>query len=98
MRKDIVKSVENKKGDVSVLDLANQALYLQETAKKYPDVIRAGKPFKIQIKTEDSQGILQDKVLLVDPTKTLQQGGIMETLKEEGENPDQNNLNENENH
>merc|ERR1712039_464668 len=48
------------------------------------------------IKTADSEGILEDKVLFVDPTRTLQQGGIVETLKDEVENPVQINLNENE--
>ena len=78
-----VKNLSDSKGKGSTLHLANQALYLQEIAKKYPHVIKSGKPFKIKIKTEDSTGCLQNKVLLVDPTQTLQQGGIVETLTEE---------------
>merc|ERR1712154_293398 len=62
------------------MGLANHALYLHEIAKKYPHVVKSGKPFKIKIKTEDSTGCLQDKILLVDPSQTLQQGGIVKTL------------------
>ena len=83
IKADTADSVENKKGKGGALHLANQALYLQEITNKYPHVIKSGRPFKVQIKTEDSKGLLQDKVLLVDPTKTLQQGGLVETLKEE---------------
>ena len=75
-----VKNLSEPKGKGSVIHLANQALYLQEIAEKYPHVIKNGMPFKIKIKTEDSLGYLQDKVLLVDPTQTLQEGGIVETL------------------
>ena len=62
--------------------LANQALYMQEIAQKYPHIIKTGKPFKIKIKTEDSKGSLHENILLVDPTQTLQQGEIMDTPEE----------------
>ena len=65
-----------------VMYIANQAVYWQEIAHKYPHIMKTGKPFKIKIKTEDSKGCLQEKVLLVDPNQTLQQGGIVETLSE----------------
>ena len=65
-----------------VMYIANQAVYWQEIADKYPHIMKAGKPFKIKIKTEDSKGCLQEKFLLVDPTQTLQQGGVVETLSE----------------
>ena len=71
----------NKK-ESGVMDIANQAVYLQEIAQKYPHILKTGKPFKIKIKTEDYKGCLQEKILLVDPTQTLQQGGIVETLLE----------------
>ena len=64
----------------SVMYIANQALYLQEIAQKYPHIMKTGQPFKIKIKTDDSKGCLQEKILLVDPTQTLQQGGVVETL------------------
>ena len=83
IKADMAKSVENQKGKGNAMYLANQALYLQEIANKYPHVIESGRPFKVQIRTEDSKGLFQDKVLLVDPTKTLQQGGMVETVKEE---------------
>ena len=72
--------------DSGIKDVAHQAIYLQEIAKKYPYILQAGKQFRIKIKTEDSNGCLQEKVLLVDPTQTLQQGGIVRTLSDENLN------------
>ena len=65
-----------------VVQVANQAIYMQEITKKYPHILKAGRQFRIKIKTEGSKGCLQERVLLVDPTQTLQQGGIVQTLSE----------------
>ena len=75
-------SVNNDTNVGGLKTVAHQATYLQEIAKKYPHILKAGKQFRIKIKTEDSKGILVQKVLLVDPTQTLQQGGIVQTLSE----------------
>ena len=61
---------------------AYQAMYLQEITRKYPQILKDGKQFKIKIKTEDFKGSLSEKLLLVDPTITLQQGRVVQTISE----------------
>ena len=46
----------------------------------YPQVLKGGKQFKIRIRTEGSDGCSSEKIMLVDPNRTLQKGGIVKAI------------------
>ena len=72
--------VENEENIIK--GAAYQAMYLREITRKYPQIIKDGKQFKIKIKTEDLDGSLSEELLLVDPTSTLQEGRVVQTISE----------------
>ena len=47
---------QDKNEENGLKGVTNQAVYLQEIARKYPHILKAGKQFRIKIKTEDSKG------------------------------------------
>ena len=75
--------INDTKEENFLTGVAHQAMYLQEISKKYPHILKAGKQFRIKIKTKDAKGCIQEEFLQVDPTQSLQEGGIVKTLTED---------------